>query len=96
MTSERFKSKVYVNVSVIEEDSRCFRKMIDQLRLIAIAQPGDPPPPPFVSGQEEAVFAKLLGGYFGGAEDFIKTKGEHRLAGGANIPNAYAAGQKFP
>ena len=65
----------------IEQDCQCFGKLIDQLRLIAIATPGDPPPPPLLRGHEEAEFAKLLSSYFGGVEDFIKTNGEHRLVG---------------
>ena len=67
--------------NTIGEDWSCFRKLIDQLRLIAIATPGDPPPPPIVREHEEAAFAKLLSSYFEGVEDFIKTKGEHRPVG---------------
>eukprot|EP01045_Picozoa_sp_COSAG04_P024971 COSAG04_NODE_3202_length_3053_cov_2.417400_2_plen_876_part_00 len=65
----------------IDEDSACFRRMIDQLRLIAIAEPGDPPPPPIPRKHEEEGFAEILGNYFSGVEDFVKTKGEHREAG---------------
>lgn len=65
----------------IEEEPYCFRKLIDQLRLVAIAEPGDPPPAPIVPKHEVAGFAKLLDYYFKGVESFINTDGEHRHAG---------------
>ena len=69
------------DANTIEEGVECFRRLINQLRLIAIASPGDPPPPPQLREHEEAPFAKLLDTYFKGVEDFILTNGEHRLAG---------------
>lgn len=50
----------------------CFRKLVNQLRLIAIAAPGDPPPAPIIPEHEEAGFAKLLQFYFNGVEDFVR------------------------
>eukprot|EP01044_Picomonas_judraskeda_P011547 COSAG03_NODE_1583_length_3839_cov_3.446791_1_plen_261_part_00 len=60
----------------------CFRKLVDQLRLVAIAQPGDPPPPPTVEKRKEPGFAKLLDYYFpGDTKAFIMTAGQHRPPG---------------
>ena len=70
------------DATTIEEDAhRSFGRLLNQLRLIAIASPGDPPPPPIIRPHEEAGFATLLATYFEGNEDFVKTSGEHRPAG---------------
>jgi hypothetical protein len=60
----------------------CFRKLVDQLRLVAIAEPGDPPPPPIVEKRREPGFAKVLDYYFpGDTKAFIMTEGQHRPPG---------------
>jgi hypothetical protein len=69
----------------IEQNAYCFRLILDQLRLIAIAGPqdGEPaqplPPDPSVVNHEKANFEKLLHFYFPGVESFIKTKGQSLL-----------------
>ena len=68
-------------VGKIAQDPLIFRKLVDQLRLIAIARADDPPPGPVLRSHEEEDFAKLLDYYFKGVEGFVKTDGEHRLAG---------------
>jgi hypothetical protein len=68
-------------VGTIAQDPLIFRKLVDQLRLIAIARADDPPPGPVLRSHEEEDFAKLLDYYFKGVEGFVKTDGEHRLAG---------------
>jgi hypothetical protein len=58
--------------TLIEVNSYCFRKIVDQLRLIATAAPGDPPPPPIIAAHEQASFGKVLDYYFCGNEGFIR------------------------
>ena len=55
--------------------------MVDQLRMVAIAEPGDPPPSPIVLEHKKAGFVKILDYYFKGVEGFIQTKGDHRQPG---------------
>lgn len=65
----------------IEEEPYSFCKLVDQLRLVAIAEPGDPPPAPTVPKHKVVGFDKLLDYYFKGVEGFVKTDGKHQLAG---------------
>eukprot|EP00668_Euglena_longa_P000364 GGOE01000467.1.p1 GENE.GGOE01000467.1~~GGOE01000467.1.p1 ORF type:complete len:545 (-),score=64.97 GGOE01000467.1:363-1997(-) len=59
---------------MIEQSAYCFGKIIDQLRLRAIMQPGDPlPPPPSVVAHERKTFLRMVSYYFPGCEDFILT-----------------------
>lgn len=37
----------------IERSPYCFRKMVDQLRMIEIAKPGEPSPPPLIVAEHE-------------------------------------------
>eukprot|EP01045_Picozoa_sp_COSAG04_P031289 COSAG04_NODE_5739_length_1506_cov_1.019190_1_plen_276_part_10 len=72
-----------------EPNPYCFKKIVDQLRLIAIAVPGDPPPAPIVAKHEEQNFEVAMQSYFAGHEDFVQTKGEFRPAG--SEPMRYVA-----
>jgi hypothetical protein len=65
----------------IDHQKYCFLKIIDQLRLVAMAQPGEPPPPPIIAEHEQANFEKMVNYYFPGREDFIVTKGALRPLG---------------
>lgn len=66
----------------IEADPYCFRKLVDQLRMRAIAEAGDPPPSPVVTKSKEDPFARLLDYYFPGElRSFVLSEGEHRQPG---------------
>eukprot|EP01046_Picozoa_sp_COSAG06_P000075 COSAG06_NODE_3_length_43832_cov_136.908399_10_plen_378_part_00 len=66
----------------IEADPYCFRKLVDQLRMRAIAEAGDPPPSPVVTKSKEDPFARLLDYYFPGElRTFVMSEGEHRHPG---------------
>jgi len=59
---------------MIEQSAHSFGKIIDQLRLRAILQPGEPlPPPPCVVAHERKTFHRMVSYYFPGCEDFILT-----------------------
>lgn len=65
----------------IDHQKYCFLKIIDQLRLVAMAQPGESPPPPIIAEHEQANFEEMVNYYFPGREDFIVTKGTLRPLG---------------
>ena len=71
-------------VLFVDQSKYCFKKLIDQLRLIAMAaaEPGQPPPPPpTVKPDELSRFNELVAHYFPDREAFIRTEGVHRPLG---------------
>jgi hypothetical protein len=60
---------------LIQADPRCFGKIVDQLRLIALAPPGEPPPSPEVEEHERERYERTVRTFFGGMEDFLQTRG---------------------
>ena len=70
-----------VGVIFIEQNAYCFRKIVDQLRLVGMAQPGEPIPPPTIAEHEQKKFDKMVTYYFPGNEAFIKTEGVLRPLG---------------
>ena len=68
-------------VVLVEQSAYCFRKMVAQLQLIAMAPLGEPPPPPLVAEHERHNFSKLVELYFSGREQRILTQGVHRPLG---------------
>jgi hypothetical protein len=57
---------------MIEQSAYCFGKIVDYLRLRAIAMPGvKQPPPPVIVEHQRKNFGRVVSFYFPGVEDFI-------------------------
>jgi len=56
---------------LIEENAYCFKTMINQLRLRAMAPEDFPPPPPNIVPHEKEEFSRLLHYHFPGHEAFV-------------------------
>ncbi len=72
---------------LIQQPPYCFRKIVDQLRLLKISPADEPPPPPVVSPHKQDEFEKMLSYYFPGSlEAFIRTQGVLRPLGNTLTP----------
>jgi len=64
----------------IEQPTYAFTKLVDQLRLIATAPEGNPPPPPTVLPHEQNNFEHVLSYYFPGCASFVLRPGQQSPA----------------
>ena len=65
----------------IKESSYSFCKIVDQLRLRAMAPEGTLPPPPTIAADKQDEFRTVLAYYFPGVENFILTAPKPDLQG---------------
>ena len=56
---------------VVPQSAYCFTKMLDHLRLKAIASEGDEPPPPKIEAYKQKDFHRMINFYFPGKESYI-------------------------
>eukprot|EP01046_Picozoa_sp_COSAG06_P022823 COSAG06_NODE_1788_length_8396_cov_7.074485_2_plen_658_part_00 len=73
----------------IKESSYSFCKIVDQLRLRAMAPEGALPPPPTIAADKQQAFSAVLSHYFAGAEHFIVTLPKPDLQGYADPAPTY-------